>query len=524
VSARSAAGLNSTFILLILSPAARAGITGAFASGEIDLARIPPPRAGHLQSAQAEGRNERLPAGTAGCLTHEATDCEQGMRVCLGGIPMSSQLSRRQLIRTRLARTASAALICTWFSSPASAQPGPAEPLALPPTATAPAQIPVYTVADCVNIALQRQPAIIAARASLSARLAARDGLNRMAFAGLLARDIDIRREQACRGVNAAQAEVVQAEYETTYAVIRTYFTAIYARQQYDVAADILTKLELDRADLDRLVKSPDVPRDFNASMVDRLDIAINLARARQVEAEQGVKRALAALREAMSMGLDCSSFQLADLTLPEPNVAVDKCEVINAALSRRGEMMKVLVAADVIRLEVDAQGRHWFRPLVRTFAAASDIHAQPIPPGEHNGTYRPGAIGIEMPTNLAGPKSARVEQAQAYSGRADAVVQKTRELITLEAEDAYARWEEANRKIAATREATAKAKLYVKNLEEANKVARIKPEEMTTNRVLAAQASVALNEALFQQILALANLERVTAGGFNAGFTALRP
>lgn len=437
---------------------------------------------------------------------------------------MSSYVNRHRLIRTRLARTASAALMVTWFSSPATAQPGSAESLALPQTAAAAVQIPIYTVADCVNIALQRQPAITAARASLSARIAGRDGLNRIVFGGLLSRDLDIRREQACRGVSAAQAEVVQTEYETTYAVIRTYYTAIYARQQYDVAADILSKLELDRADLDRLVKSADVPRDFNSSMLDRLDIAINLARSRQIEAEQGVKRALAALREAMSMGLECSSFQLAELTLPEPQVAVDKCQIVNAALSRRGEMMKVLVAADVIRLEVDAQGRHCFRPLVRTFASASDIHAMPIPPGEHNGTYRPGAIGIEMPTNLAGPKSARVEQAQAYSGRADAVVQKTRELIALEAEDAFARWEESSRKIAATREATAKAKLYVKNLEEANKVARIKPEEMTTNRVLAAQASVALNEALFQQILALANLERVTAGGFSAGFSAPRP
>lgn len=391
-----------------------------------------------------------------------------------------------------------------------------------PPAAPA-VTIPVYGVAECIQIAYERQPALAAARASLQAKQAARDGLSQPRLLYLFAPDINLRRQQSCKGVSAATAELMQAEHDTAYAVTRTYYTAIYARLQYDVAAGMVSKLQLDRADLKRLVDAADP--NYTAPMLDRLDIAIGLAQAKQQEADEGMRRALAALREAMGMGLECSSFQLADLSLPDPYIKIEKCDIINLALSRRGEMMQVLMAADVVRLEIDAQGRHWLRPLVGTFASGADIHATQVPPGIRNGDYRPGAVGPEMPVNLAGPRSARVEQARAYSDRADAVVNKTRELVALEAEDAYYKWEESSRKVGFTRDASNKAKKYVRQLEEDKAAgAKISPEDLTTNRILAAQASVAFNEAMFYQVLALANLERITAGGFSAGFAAPKP
>jgi outer membrane protein TolC len=397
-------------------------------------------------------------------------------------------------------------------------------PNTLPPAAIAAATtIPVYTLADCIRIAKEKQPALAASRASLAAKQAASAGIQRPSIQYLFVPDIQQRRQQSLRGVSAAEAELLQAEIDTAYAVTRTYYTAIYARLQYDVAADVLKKLEFDRADLERAIKEG--VREFSGPMLDRLDIAINLAKAKQLEAEEGMKRALAALREAMGVSQECFSFQLADLSLPEPKVTPERCDIINAALARRGEMIQTLLLADVVRLEIDAQGKWRFRQLVRTFASAADIHSQPVPPGIRNGDYRPGAIGPEMPTNLAGPRSARLEQANAYSARADAVVAKTRELITLEAEDGFCKWEEASKKVSFTRSATAKAHRYIKQLEEdrANG-AKIKPEELTTNRILATQAAVAMNDAMFQQVLALANLERITAGGFHAGFTANNP
>lgn len=386
-----------------------------------------------------------------------------------------------------------------------------------------PSAIPIYTVADCIQIASQRQPALAASRHSVAAKQAACNGLARFNLNYVFAPDINIRRQQSCKGVSAAQAELMQAQIDTSYAVTRTYFTAIYARLQYDVAADILSKLEFDRADLKRVIDSG--AKGYDTSMLDRLDIAINLAKAKQLEAEEGMNRALAALREAMGVGLDCSAFQLADMSLPELKVTPDRCEIVNLALARRGELMQVLLAADIFRLEVDAQGRSYFRTLVRTFATAGDIHAQPVPPGVRNGDYRPGAVGFEMPVSLAGPRNSRVEQACEYSGRADAVVAKTKELIALEAEDGFAKWREASRKAAFTRDATNKAFKYIKQLEEDRQNgAQIKPEDMTTNRLLSVQANVAMNEANYQLILALANLERITAGGFSAGFSPTQP
>lgn len=394
-----------------------------------------------------------------------------------------------------------------------------AAPKSLPATTISPAAtIPVYSLADCIRIGIEKQPALAASRASLAAKQAARDGISRPSFSYIFAPDIHLRRQQSLKGVSAAEAELLQAEVDTAYAVTRTYYTAIYARLQYDVAADILKKLEFDRADLDRAIKNG--VREFSEPMLDRLDIAINLAKAKQLEADEGMRKALAALREAMGVSQECTSFQLADLSLPEPTVTPDRCTIINLALARRGEMMQTLLLSDVVRLEVDAQGKFFFKKFVRTFASAADIHSAPVPPGIRNGDYRPGAIGPEMPANLAGPRNARLEQANAYSARADAVVAKTRELLTLEAEDGFCKWEEASKKVAFTKLATSKATKYIKQLEEDKAAgAKIKPEELTTNRVLATQAAVALNEAMFQQVLAMANLERITAGGFQAGF-----
>jgi outer membrane protein TolC len=398
-----------------------------------------------------------------------------------------------------------------------------APPKVLASNTTQAAAIPIYNVADCIRVAFEKQPALAAARHSVAAKQTASEGLNKFNVNYLFAPDIAQRRQQSCKGVSAAQAELTQAEIDTAYSVTRTYYSAIYARLQHDVAADILTKLELDRADLKRSIDAG--APGFNTSMMDRLDIAINLAKAKQLEAEAGMNRALAALREAMGIGLECSSFQLAELVLPDPKVNVDRCEIVNLALARRGELMQVLIAADIFHLEIDAQGRFFFRTLVRTFANGGDIHSQPVPPGERNGNYRPGAIGFEMPVTLAGPRNSRIEQACQYSGRADAVVAKTRELIALEAEDGVAKWQEAVRKSTFTKDATDKAQKFIRQLEEDRAAgANIKPEDMTANRILAAQASASKNEAMYQQVLALANLERITAGGFSAGFTPTHP
>src|SRR5712664_1567747 len=58
---------------------------------------------------------------------------------------------------------------------------------------------------DCVAIGLERQPAITAARFSYGAAVSAQQGVNGLpAFAGLLSRDLPVRRQQAEWGLNIA--------------------------------------------------------------------------------------------------------------------------------------------------------------------------------------------------------------------------------------------------------------------------------------------------------------------------------
>lgn len=404
-------------------------------------------------------------------------------------------------------------LAVTGFAGIIAAAATAAQP-AVPPPAPKP-EPPAVTLLDCLRIANERQPTLLAARASLAARLAAQKGVNELRPPACLAPDLPIRRKQSLRGVDAAQAELYQAEYDTSYAVIRMYYTAVYARQQNEVARDVVTGLEFWRDLVGRIVQGGGDPN-LNQDVVDRINVYLKLAEAKQAQAVIGVDRALAAMREAMGVGNDVGEFRPADTKLPVPTVKPDKDTIIALAVSRRGEIVQALVVADVTRLEICAQSMYKLRPLVRTFASSSDIHAKSVPTGLRNGEYKPGAMGAEMPANVAGNREARMAQVQAYSARADAVVEKTRMLITLEAEDAYENWLESERQVEANRDAARLAKLLAERTR--NNVNNIKKEDILQTDILAGQAQAAYNEALYHQILSLANLERITAGGFNAG------
>jgi outer membrane protein TolC len=376
-------------------------------------------------------------------------------------------------------------------------------------------ETPALTLLDCLRIANERQPTLAAARASLAAKQAAQRGVANLRAPKLLAPDLPIRRQQSLRGLDAAEAELYQAEYDTSYAVIRMYYSAVYARQQFEVAEEVVTGLTFWRDLVSRVVQGGGDPN-LNQDVVDRLNVYLKLAESKQVTGQIGVERALAALREAMGVGSECGEFRPSDTKLPVPDIKPDRDTIVSLAVGRRGELVQAMVAADVTRLEICAQQSFRFRPSVRTFASSSDIHAKSVPTGLRNGEYKPGAMGAEMPGNVAGSRDARVEQVQAYSARADAVVEKTKQLITLEAQNEYETWLEADRQVEANREAARLSKLLAERTR--NNVANIKKEDILQTDVLAGQAQAGYNEALYHKILSLANLERITAGGFNAG------
>jgi outer membrane protein TolC len=387
--------------------------------------------------------------------------------------------------------------------------------------ATSPHAAPALTLAECMRIALQQQPALAAQRASLAAAEEGYQGAEELHVPVFLARDLPIRRQQAGLGVTIAVAGLNQAEWETVYAVTRTYFGVVYARQQLHLVDDLVNSLHFYQDRVRELVTKGTGPKEWTTSTVDKITVYVGLAEVRRSEALNGIEKANAALREAMGVGPELA-IGVAEQSLPNPKVTAHQADIVSLALARRGELIQITTAAQVTDLEVQAQAKT-LRSQAKTFAFGADVHARPVPQGMSNREYRPGAVGLEMPPSLAGPRSSRIEHAQDLNARAAAAVDKTRNLIALEAEAMYYKWEDAARRVASGQTAEEAGNRLAKNTREDFRAGqRVKIEDILMNEALAAQAAASYNEALYDLVVALADLQRVTAGGFDAGFGAV--
>jgi outer membrane protein TolC len=388
---------------------------------------------------------------------------------------------------------------------------GAAEPASPAPVPGATVQVQVLDLAACRRIALERQPSLAAAQATLDAAAARSRALEHTLAVPILGREVPVRRHQAELGVTIASAGVDQARSEALYNVTRAYFSAVYAKQQLRVANDAEKQLKSLQADAKEVLKEREAAQ---------IGIFLRVVEGRRETAVEGYGRAIAALREAMGVGAE-TCFEVADSELRASTANVTKDEVVSLALSRRGEVIQAATFAEVTDCEIRAQSMKLLGPTVRTFAAGSDIHAKPVPAGSHGAEYAPAAVGPEMPTILVGNRSDRVAQAQAYSSRAGSVVEKTRNLVTLEAEDAYHRWAETAKKLPRAEEAAREAKKISDDLaREAKKVGQtdVRYSEAMNAGLISSQLRLEANETHFQLLLNLAALERVTGGGFCAG------
>jgi outer membrane protein TolC len=388
-----------------------------------------------------------------------------------------------------------------------------AQPPSPPEKIVVPATVQVLDLTACRRLALEKQPAIAAAEASLAAAEARSAALCKLHAIPIVASDLPIRRQQATLGIASAQAQVEQARWDTLYDVTRSYLTVLYARQQLKVADDTLADLKKTRQDAKDAGK---------ARMERQANVYISAVEGRRETALAGATRALAALREAIGLPPD-AAIEVADTQMPDINVMVSRDDVIAQALARRGEMLQATSAAEATGFEIKAQESKHFAPTARTFASGSDIHAQPIPPAGHGAEYAPAAVGPEMPTILVGKRADRVEQARALSARADSVVEKTRGLLTLEADDAYNRWLEGSRKLPKTRAAAKEAVEVADELSKdvKNLMLDVRYSDVTFAKTVASTLRLEANETHYQLLLNLAALERITAGGFIPGFEA---
>jgi len=389
-------------------------------------------------------------------------------------------------------------------------------------TAALPAQEKIAAPASpldldaCLALAEVRQPALAAARASL---MSAQDGSAALSnlphYARLAARDLRIRQSQACLGVTIASAALTQAEWETRYAVTRNYFSVTYVRMQLKLLNDVLGDLRKARKKTEDLLKIGDPSYKVTQLDLDQFDINIELVEVRKVEAVVGEKRAFAALREAIGVGPDYPLDIPTSSKLPSPVASLDRDELIKLAIANRGEITQANSAKTVTELEVEAQAKKWFGVQNGTFAQGSDIHAQPIPQGIMNGEYRPGAIGIEMPTMLFGRRQDRIARADDLSQRAGAVVDKTYNLVSLETDNGYLKYVEARERLTRLAGVLPKAD---KLKDRAYK--RLESGTGTGGEYILAATTVdtiqgQYNEQLYLHALALAGLERITAGGY---------
>ncbi|MBY0232749.1 MAG: TolC family protein, partial [Gemmataceae bacterium] len=253
-----------------------------------------------------------------------------------------------------------------------------------------------------------------------------------------------------------------------------------------------------------------------------RVDSLLGTAKARLAEARMGAERAASALREAMGLCAD-ARLKIDRCALPDVCLTLDKRILIDLALSRRPEIAQASFGAETGALEIEAQQATRLLQLRNsTYAAGGDIHATPLPAGSFDNNYSPAAVAPDMPTTINGKRRDRVAVAEAYAGRASDLLERTRLLIRLETEQAFLRWVEATKRVAHLREAVRAAveradSLRAVSADEGPDESEIRLAEVLEAGSIASTARADLNRARYEALLALAQLERATAGGFCA-------
>jgi len=388
------------------------------------------------------------------------------------------------------------------------------------------------TLDQCLELGFRHQPAIDAARASLNAAITGQNSLNRLLIPRLFTPDYRIRKEQACHGVTIAGAGLTQAEWETRYSITRNFYTVQYIRAQERVVTDVLNNLDIGLKRAKKLYESGDPDVRITKIDLETIQIQFGIVKGKLSQVKNGNQKAFAALREAMGLGHDYP-LEIAAVDLPKAyevtkvktkdgeenvynpvfNLSERKSELITSALANRPELAQAATANRITSLEVQAQlkKRGWRH---MTFAMASDIHAKQIPQGIFNNEYRPGAIGLEMPPMLVGRMNDRAQRASDYDQRANAVVEKTTNLVTLDVEAQFLKWQEAAEEIKEFMEILPIAVALP------DKVQKLQPKDFTGPALVQANVTsvmvrTQLNDALHMHALALVGLERATAGAF---------
>jgi outer membrane protein TolC len=340
----------------------------------------------------------------------------------------------------------------------------------------------------------------------------------------IISPDLELRKQQAKRGLMATSAEYQKLHNEVVQDVTRLYYTVVYAKQQQQLVEAVVIQLNYLVKVADELLKNAKDPKDlegFNSIKLNIMKNGLQEARKLYASAAYGRQKALAGLREVMGVDGRTFPFRIKDTALPvmKQNVPLTKDRVVELALERRPELVLAAAGVDAFRLEVYAQGKIPFKRVVPTLASGADIHAKEVPQGLRTTyDYRPGGILPEMPPQLVGSKYDRVCRAMAFAQRAEAVYEKARNLVIAEAETTFLDFELASEKLTLSKLQFDLSK-DTQNRARAAADSTKKKDELLQAEVVAAKAQSDYLSAVHDYLLALAALERVTAGGIRPEF-----
>jgi outer membrane protein TolC len=384
---------------------------------------------------------------------------------------------------------------------------------------------PELSLGECITVALERQPSLKAVKDSIAATEAGYRALINFGTAStIISPDVEIRKQQARRGFMASSAEYQKLHNEVVQDVTRLYYTAVYAKQQKELADNIVERMNFLIKIGEALLNEKIPPKDLEGFNTLKLWIMQNgLLEAKKLQATAllGRQKALAGLREVMGVDGRTFPFRIKDDALPEMKQTADltKDRVVELALERRPELVLAAAGVDAFRLEVYAQGRIPFRRVVPTLASGADIHAKEIPQSVRTPTeYRPGGILPEMPPQLVGSKYDRVCRAMAFAQRAEAIYEKARNLIIVEAEGTFIDFELASKKLTLAKQQFELSKKIQDYVGRNQDIVRAK-DQLLQAEVVAAKAQSDYLQAVQEYLLALAALERITAGGIRPAF-----
>ena len=371
------------------------------------------------------------------------------------------------------------------------------------------------TLEQCRQYALANQPAMAAANLSAVAGSQRAGSLNRLGFAGMISREVPIRKQQSGWGVSATAAMADQAALDTCFDVNFTYLSILYGQRQLAVAEAAIAELTSLRDIAKTIVKEGTRP-DVTNNHVEKIEVMLLSSSARRDEALGGIARANAALREAMGMPSG-EPVKLAVVSFPTSKQVPDKAVLVAGAKNQRGEVLASRAAVEVTRWETKAQGVGFFKFQTQTFASGSDLHAIGVPLPQRGEDYLPGGVAPEMPANLAGKKRDRVATAGIYAERAASVAAKTENLAVLEVENFLLRYKENSSRAEKLIQAAIQADKLASRLKDKfdPRSTKVSLDEVLTTGTLSVSTMLDANEALYRTLLDLATLERASGGAF---------